>query len=121
MIRYKELAFTAYPVTNLARARNFYEGILGLVPNAPVKPDDKFIEYDVGPGTVAIGSSPNWPPSKDGASVALEVEDFEAAIAHLRGHKIDFIIGPMEAPKCHMATFRDPDGNRLTIHHRKAG
>lgn len=120
MIRYKDIAFTAYPVTNIARARNFYEGVLGLVPNKPVKTDAQFIEYDLGPGTLAIGSSPNWPPSKDGASSALEVEDFDDAVAHLREHKVEFIIGPLETPVCHMATFRDPDGNRLTVHKRKA-
>ena len=121
MIRYKEIAFTAYPVTDLARARKFYEGVLGLKPNAAVKPDDKFIEYDIGPGTLAIGSSPQWPPSKDGASSALEVEDFDAAVATLREHQIEFIIGPLDTPKCHMVTVRDPDGNRITVHKRKAG
>lgn len=121
MIRYKEIAFTAYPVTDIARAREFYEGVLGLRPNAPVKPDAKFIEYDIGPGTLAIGVSPNWLPSKDGASSALEVEDFDAAVTELRGHKVEFIIGPMETPVCRMAAFRDPDGNKLTIHRRKAG
>lgn len=121
MIRYKEIAFTAYPVTDMARARKFYEGVLGLKPNVPVPPDAKFVEYDLGPGTLAIGSSPNWPPSKDGPSSALEVEDFEAAVATLREHQVEFIIGPMEGPKCHMATFRDPDGNRLTVHRRKSG
>ena len=33
MIRYKEIAFTAYPVTDVGRARRFYEGVLGLKPN----------------------------------------------------------------------------------------
>jgi extradiol dioxygenase family protein len=28
MIRYKEIAFVAYPVTDIARARQFYEGCL---------------------------------------------------------------------------------------------
>jgi predicted enzyme related to lactoylglutathione lyase len=119
MIRYKEIAFTAYPVTDIARARNFYEGVLRLIPNAPFKPDAKFVEYDVGPGTLAIGSSPQWLPSNDGPSIALEVENFDTAVARLRDHNIEFIIGPIEHPACFMATFRDPDGNRLTIHHRK--
>src|SRR6059036_3286592 len=35
MIRYREIAFVAYPVTDMARARKFYEGVLGLKPNAP--------------------------------------------------------------------------------------
>ena len=34
MIRYKEIAFIAYPVTDIPRARKFYEGVLGLKPNA---------------------------------------------------------------------------------------
>jgi len=121
MIRYKEIAFTVYPVTNVARARKFYEGVLGLKPNAKVKRGDKFIEYDLRPGTLAIGSSPQWPPSKEGVSSALEVLDFEAAVTHLRRRRVKFMIGPLDTPKCHMVTFRDPDGNRLTIHQRKAG
>jgi len=121
MIRYKEIAFVAYPVTDVARARAFYEGVLNLKPNAPVKSDaQKWIEYDIGPGTLGIGSSPQWLPSKDGASVALEVEDFDAAVATLREHNIPTIMGPMETPVCHMATIRDPDGNKITLHRRKA-
>ena len=74
MITYKEIAFTAYPVTDMARSRTFYEGVLGLTPNAPVKSEDQpFVEYDIGPGTLAIGCSPLWKPSQDGASAALEV------------------------------------------------
>jgi len=120
MIRYQEIAFVAYPVTDIARARKFYEGVLGLQPNAPVQSDtQKWIEYDLGPGTLGIGCSPQWQPSEDGPSVALEVEDFEAAVATLREHDIKPIIGPMESPVCHMVTIRDPDGNKLTLHKRK--
>jgi hypothetical protein len=46
-------------------------------------------------------------------------EDFNAAIATLREHNVPIIIGPLETPVCHMATVRDPDGNKLTIHWRK--
>ena len=122
MIRYKEIAFVAYPVTDMARARGFYEGVLGLKPNAPLKPEGpKWVEYDLGPGTLGIGSSPHWLPSPNGPSVALEVEDFESAVATLREHNIAFVVGPMETPVCHMVTIQDPDGNKLTLHRRKAG
>lgn len=120
MIRYREISFVAYPTTDIARSRRFYEDVLGLKPNAPVKPDAKWIEYDIGPGTLAIGASPNWPPSKDGPSAALEVEDFEAAVATLREHKIEFLLGPMEMPSCRMVAMRDPDRNRISLHQRKA-
>ena len=120
MIRYKEIAFAAYPVTDVARARKFYEGVLGFKPNAPLKSEDpRWIEYDIGSATIGIGSSPQWLPSQDGPSVALEVEDFDDAVATLRDHKIPIIIGPLDLPSCQMATVRDPDGNKLTIHRRK--
>jgi predicted enzyme related to lactoylglutathione lyase len=122
MIRYKEIAFIAYPVTDIARARQFYEGVLNLKPNAPLESEHPhWIEYDIGSGTLGIGSSPQWLPSQDGASVALEVEDFDAAVASLREHNVPIIIGPMEMPTCHMATVCDPDGNKLTLHRRKVG
>ena len=120
MIRYKEIAFVAYPVTDVARARKFYEGALGLKPNAPLKSESQmWIEYDIGHGTLGIGCSEQWKPSQDGPSVALEVEDFNLAVATLREHNVPIIIGPMEMPTCDMATVRDPDGNKLTIHRRK--
>jgi predicted enzyme related to lactoylglutathione lyase len=121
MIRYKEIAFIAYPVTDMARARKFYEGVLGLKPNAPVESEKpQWIEYDVGPGSIGIGSSSHWLPSPDGPSAALEVEDFDAAVATLREHSVPIIIGPLDFPSCQMATVRDPDGNKLTLHRRKA-
>lgn len=120
MIRYKEISFVAYPVTDISRARQFYEGVLNLKLNAPVKSEHPhWIEYDIGSGTLGIKSSPQWLPSQDGASVALEVEDFNAAVGSLREHNVPIIAGPMEMSTCHMATVRDPDGNKLTLHRRK--
>jgi catechol 2,3-dioxygenase-like lactoylglutathione lyase family enzyme len=119
-IRYKEIAFVANPSTDLARSRQFYEDVLGLRPNAPVKPEAKWIEYNIGPGCLAIGQSDKWPPSHDGPSAALEVEDFAAAIAVLKQHRIEFLMGPLDLPTCQMLVVRDPDGNRVTLHQRKA-
>jgi len=52
-------------------------------------------------------------------SVTFEVEDFDAAVTHLREHDIAVFLGPAETKVCHWAAFRDPDGNRLVIHKRK--
>ncbi len=120
MILYKNIGFVAYPVTRMARARKFYEGVLGLKSNGFASgKNPKFVEYDIGSSTLAIGSSPMWKPSKDGASVALEVKNFDAAVAHLKRHKVKFVTGPTDFPRCRMVVFRDPDGNKLTLHHRK--
>jgi len=118
-MKIKEIAFVCCAVSDMSRARHFYEGILGLKPNAPIGPDPYCIEYDVGAGTFAIERNPDWPVSPDGMSVTFEVEDFEAALKHLRDHSVIFFLGPTETKVCHWAAFRDPDRNRLVIHKRK--
>jgi predicted enzyme related to lactoylglutathione lyase len=95
--------------------------VLGLKSNGfATGKNSKWMEYDIGSGTLCIGSSPLWKPSKDGPTVALEVADFDAAVAHLKKRKIKFVVGPFEFPTCRMAAFRDPDGNKLSIHQRKS-
>jgi catechol 2,3-dioxygenase-like lactoylglutathione lyase family enzyme len=57
----KEIAFTCCAVSDMSRARAFYEGVFGLKPNAPVGRDPCCIEYNVDAGTFAIESNPDWP------------------------------------------------------------
>ena len=116
------IAFTAYPVTDIARARAFYEVLLGLKTGATFEHEGKaWIEYDVGPGTIAISNmgAENWKPSANGASVALEVADFDGAVAALRAGGVRFTIEPMDSGVCRMAGVLDPDGNSIMIHQRR--
>lgn len=122
MIRVTEIAFTGYPVTDIARARAFYEGVLQLKPSSTFEHEGRsWIEYDVGPATLAISNmSPEWKASKDGPSAALEVEDFDAAIAHLRAAGVRFLIEPTPSPVCRLSVIADPDGNAIAMHKRNA-
>jgi catechol 2,3-dioxygenase-like lactoylglutathione lyase family enzyme len=120
MLKVKDIAFTAYAVTDLARSREFYEGVLGLKPTI-LKEGMPWVEYEIGPATLGIGVSEKWKPSRDGASIAIEVENFDEAIAELKGKGVTFEMGPLETPVCFMAVLRDPDGSKICIHHRKAG
>jgi catechol 2,3-dioxygenase-like lactoylglutathione lyase family enzyme len=123
MINVTAFAFTGYPVTDLARARAFYEQVLGLKPGTAWESEGKgWIEYEVGDGCLAITNSAgdNWKPSASGPALALEVADFPATIAALRGAGVTFNGEPLEFPPCHFASVFDPDGNQLIIHHRKA-
>jgi catechol 2,3-dioxygenase-like lactoylglutathione lyase family enzyme len=122
-IRVVAFAFTGYPVTDLARARSFYEGLFGLKPGAVWEGNGKgWIEYDLGDGTLAITNSggDQWTPSSSGPSIAFEVADFPATVAQLRAANVKFVVEPVEFPSCHLAVVSDPDGNRLTIHKKKA-
>lgn len=117
-----EIAFTGYPVTNMARARAFYENVLGLKPSATFGEGDKqWVEYDVGPATLAITNmAAEWQPSAQGPSVALEVEDFDAAIEALRRAGVTFTVPPTASPVCRLAVCLDPEGNSLALHKRNA-
>ena len=46
------IAFTGIPVTDMKRARDFYEGVLGLKPSEDFS-EGVWIEYEIGPGTIA--------------------------------------------------------------------
>jgi len=123
MLKVTEIAFTCYPVLDMARARGFYEGILGLKATYQVgEPGGmQWTEYDVASGTLAIGSgAPDWKPRPDGCSVGLEMEDFDAAIAHLKAKGVEFKMEPFATPVCYMAFIFDTEGNTLCIHKRKA-
>ncbi len=118
-----EIAFSSYPVTDIGRARAFYEGVLGLKVTMESDMGDQghWIEYDIGPGTLGIGRYPGWNPTGDGCTVGLEVENFDRAVADLHTAGVTIKMGPLETPVCHMAMISDPDGNTLIIHKRKPG
>jgi len=119
MLKVTEIAFSCYAVTDMARARSFYEGALGLKPTTVM--EDKWVEYEFGPQALALGCAPDFfKPSPDGCAVALEVEDFDAAIQQLREHNVKFRMEPMDTPVCRMAMLFDPDGNTICIHKRTA-
>lgn len=121
MLKVIDFAFTGYSVTDMVRARKFYEEVLNLTSGLVFEHDGKsWVEYEVGPHTLAITDmSAEWKPGKDGGGVALEVADFDEAIAWLREKGATIYQEPFESPGCHMALITDPDGNSICIHKHK--
>jgi hypothetical protein len=79
-MKIKGLAFVGTPVTDMQRARSFYEGVLGLKVCEEMM-SGRWVEYALGNNTLAIASvGPEWLPSDQGTGAALEVEDFDQAI-----------------------------------------
>ncbi|HTG43840.1 MAG TPA: VOC family protein [Verrucomicrobiae bacterium] len=116
-----EIAFVCYAVTDLKRAREFYEKVLHLTPGTVWEGENMgFIEYEMGPHTLAIGSgSEQFRPGTQGGTAALEVENYDRAIASLKEAQVKFIMETHETPVCFMSIIQDPDGNQLMIHKRK--
>jgi len=113
------LAFVGIPVTDMQRARAFYENVLRLAVSEEMM-GGKWVEYSLGNNTLAIASvGPQWLPSDQGTGAALEVEDFAETINYLKDLKVAFTTEPFESPCCRMAVIADPDGNNIVIHKLK--
>jgi predicted enzyme related to lactoylglutathione lyase len=118
----KHVAFFAYPVTDVARARAFYEGFLALkvdmAHEIPNMPGVWWIEYDVAGATIAISNA--WAPSgQSGPGVAFEVDDLDAFLQQAQSAQVTVAFPPMDSPICRFFGIKDPDGNDITIHQAK--
>ena len=119
---FKKIAFTMYPVTDVPRARAFYEETLGLkVGNHGNKGDKWWIEYDLpGGGCLALTNfTSELPSASSGGTVAFEVEDLDALIADLKSRNVELKSGIIESPVCRMAVCLDSEGNSLLLHQLK--
>ena len=117
-----DVSFFAYAVSDMPKARAFYEGVLGLKPNADFNGsgNPNWVEYDIGATTLGVGCAPGmFEPSAKGASATLEVDDFENALTTVNAKAIPIVMGPHDFASCRMVVISDPDGNRITLHKRK--
>jgi predicted enzyme related to lactoylglutathione lyase len=115
--------FISVPVTDMERAKRFYAETLGL----PFATDDgSFPEFQLGENVSLylikmenIGQQFTGPHT---ASIALRVADVEAAQKELEAKGVEFVFdeSPFDTGVCHMAIFKDPDGNQLMLHRRYA-
>ncbi len=115
-----ELAFTGTPVTDMKRARAFYEGALGLKPTMD-SAGGLWVEYDVGASTFGIGSYGDaWKPAPEGTCVAFEVDNLEAEVSRLKSKGVPIHADITDTPVCRFAIVCDPDANKIMLHQRKA-
>ena len=106
------------PSRDLQRSRAFYVETLGLRPDEHAE-----AEFWVGDTCFEI-----WEPEQYGGEfepqpsgiALLHVDDVAAARSELEAKGVDFVGETLDTGVCHMANFRDPDGNVLVLHNRYA-
>jgi catechol 2,3-dioxygenase-like lactoylglutathione lyase family enzyme len=113
--------FIGVNVRDRAAASEFYGGSLGLRRN-PLSSDD-WPEF----GAENVGLVLSTPEQKGGGEykpeygIALRVADVEESMERLRGSSVEFEFPEVyDSGVCHMAFFKDPDGNGLMLHRRYA-
>jgi predicted enzyme related to lactoylglutathione lyase len=111
--------FITVPTQDFEKADAFYGDVLGLERSIrwgqmPAG------EFETGSLTIAIMQSDAFGMEFKPHShpIALHVDDVEAARAELEAAGVRFAAETMDSGVCHMAHFRDPDGNVLMLHSR---
>jgi catechol 2,3-dioxygenase-like lactoylglutathione lyase family enzyme len=106
------------PSRDAERSRRFYIETLGLRPDERARN-----EFWIGETCFSIWeperAGMEFHPLKNGLAL-LRVADVAAARTELEGEGVEFVGETLDTGVCHMAIFRDPDGNELVLHRRYA-
>ena len=111
-------------VSDMDRARRFYEETLGLDP-AESGADGTEVLYGCGDGTgLLVYPSPDHAGKGSATIAAWEVDDFDSEVAALKEGGVSFEIYPgfgqdedgvMKMEDARVVWFTDPDGNTFAI------
>ncbi len=121
MIDAQRVDFISIPVTDKDRAMQFYGETLGLPRDSKSSAD--WPEYTLGNVTLSLvfPEQIGWPMvNTPPGAIAIRVSDVADARAKLEAVGIEFSGETFDSGVCHMAFFKDPDGNGLMLHHRYA-
>ncbi|RKX32664.1 VOC family protein [bacterium] len=114
----KDIAFYLVSVSDMAGSRAFYTGVLGLKETANW--NDKWVEYDLGHGTLALTTMSEEPEKGGGgAMIALEVSDLDGAFSTLKEMGVAVPDKPWASPACRGLQIKDPDGYAILLHETK--
>lgn len=114
---------TAVPVSDMARAKEFYEGTLGLEPD---QQGDEMASYQCGGGTGLFVYVTEHAGTNEATLAGFEVPDFDAEHSDLKERGVEFERydegdiktddeGILDNGNFKVAFFKDPDGNIFSI------
>jgi catechol 2,3-dioxygenase-like lactoylglutathione lyase family enzyme len=113
------------PTTDIARAREFYGGTLGLEEAGVATPDDVIVFRCGGDSTLQLYERPSAGDAEH-TLASWQVPDVRAAVDEMRGAGVSFEDydapgfstedGILTEGTFQAAWFRDPDGNILCVH-----
>jgi catechol 2,3-dioxygenase-like lactoylglutathione lyase family enzyme len=113
--------FVSVPTADYARAAEFYGTTLGLecsstygrIPGGEFETGSLTLQV-VETAAIGVEFRPNALP------IAFHVDDVAARRADLEARGLEFGGEILDTGVCHMAFFKDPDGNPLMLHRRYA-
>jgi catechol 2,3-dioxygenase-like lactoylglutathione lyase family enzyme len=119
LIEVETVDFVSVLTQDIPRAKQFYGETLGL----PIETEgENDMEFTLGQVTLDVfnPASIGQPFAPSTAGIAIRVPDVAAARAELEAKGVQFDGETRDTGVCHMAFFKDPDGNALMLHRRYA-
>ncbi len=115
----EQVDFVSVLTQDIARAKQFYGGTLGL----PIETEgENDMEFTLGQVTLDVfdpaSAGQEFAPSP--AGIAIRVPDVAVARRELEAKGVQFDGEIVDTGVCHFAFFEDPDGNKLMLHRRYA-
>jgi len=113
--------FVAVPTRDFEQSEVFYGDVLGLE-RSKRWGDMPAREFETGSLTIAVMQSDAFGLdfARHSHPIALHVDDVHEARKELEARGVEFQGDVVDSGVCHMAYFKDPDGNALMLHHRYA-
>jgi predicted enzyme related to lactoylglutathione lyase len=113
--------FVAISTKDLPKAVDFYENTLGL-PRSVYLEERNYAEFETGNLTLSVIDAEKMGMDHQvrGHHIALHVADVEVARKELGERGVQFEGDTFDTGVCHMAFFKDPDGNPFMLHRRYA-
>jgi catechol 2,3-dioxygenase-like lactoylglutathione lyase family enzyme len=118
-VKVERVDFVSFLTRDIPRAKRFYAETLAFEIESEGESD---MEFTAGQVTLDIfdPSSVGQPFAPSPAGLALRVPDVAATRAELEAKGVPFDGETIDTGVCHMAFFKDPDGNALMLHRRYA-
>jgi catechol 2,3-dioxygenase-like lactoylglutathione lyase family enzyme len=119
LLEVETVDFVSVLTQDIPRAKKFYGETLGL----PVETEgENDLEFTLGQVTLDVfnPASIGRPFAPSPAGIAIRVPDVAAGRATLEARGVEFDGEIVDSGVCHLAFFKDPDGNALMLHRRYA-
>src|SRR4051794_29502587 len=113
--------FVTISTTDFDRAVDFYGNTLEL-PELKRYGQRPGVEFETGNLTLVVMELDAFGAqhSVNNAPIALQVADVAESRGRLESKGVEFMADTLDSGVCHMAFFKDPDGNTFCLHHRYA-
>ena len=121
----KKIGWFEIPVTDMERAKKFYEGVQGETLEDMEMGEWKMAMFpgDESEGQPQVGGlmmGEGYTPSKDGVIIYLTCPDIDVGLERVKEHGGEVVMPKKELGKNgYIAWFIDTEGNRVALHQAK--